>query len=724
MIGSKHTRSVPALRVARARPTSAALLSVWMVLFLSASGLAIVPRKAPDRPADAPAASGRKPETDGDRKPAAAPADGEPAAEPETGTTDAESPRLEIYVPSVAALADAAARSHSGRLWKALQDVLALPERETDEEFDFSALLRLLGHVRSWPDTSLTMAVYTQDEEGRPRWSVRLDWPLADLRKRTRAILDDEAAKRLLENVALRGDAADGYRIELPDVLLCVLLKADSGSVVSSAADLRPPLEVFGRPKTTGGAAQRSRRPALVYCRLNLETGKEGGGVFDQLSFFKDVRYILDLPSGGAWRERFSLRWNPFIGMGLKTAVKRVRDPFDCPGDALAVAAFNAGGAQIADGLADLPSGTLSRRVRDGTACVVAPSDGFVPLPEVFFEMGVRTRKRVIEDVRTAIAEDRRKRAEDERRPAWHEETLDGQPVFWRDPTADESANLSIATYRTVVFLTAPDGAKDDAPESRLIIAYTPQWAEDAVAGWKRRSSRRRDRVRLPSAENIHWQARLNWRALYAQVQPYLTLASSVTGDASAPPDPDDLADALVDSVIDLRIEIAGLRMQHVGPVPVGAVYVPSVAAAALASGDDAGSESQRLRLACRQLRVLHHHAKLFRDDYGRWPATVAELDGYVDFASHPYLLSIRPQQRDFLGGLARFVSGRDEQPQVEPGGDIDDSLYEIEWSPDQWKLKFRAGEFKEFATLYIDQEGEIHRVPPADETAAAAGAH
>jgi hypothetical protein len=129
--------------------------------------------------------------------------------------------------------------------------------------------------------------------------------------------------------------------------------------------------------------------------------------------------------------------------------------------------------------------------------------------------------------------------------------------------------------------------------------------------------------------------------------------------------------------------------------------------------------------VACRNLRVLYHHSKLFKKDYGRWPSTVAELDGYVDFASHPNLLSLRPKDGGFLGGFVSiFTSDKKKKAaeDVEADDDaIDDSLYEIDWSPGDWKLKFRADQFAEYSTIYVDKEGEIHRVPKKEEKKAAA---
>src|SRR5205807_4066856 len=104
--------------------------------------------------------------------------------------------------------------------------------------------------------------------------------------------------------------------------------------------------------------------------------------------------------------------------------------------------------------------------------------------------------------------------------------------------------------------------------------------------------------------------------------------------DAILPPSADEIRSNLPDSVISIHTDFSGLRVQHSGPIPLGAFYVPGVVAASITSEDAAGSESSRERVACRNLRVLYYHAKLFRKDFNRWPARLAELDGYIDFVS------------------------------------------------------------------------------------------
>jgi hypothetical protein len=172
---------------------------------------------------------------------------------------------------------------------------------------------------------------------------------------------------------------------------------------------------------------------------------------------------------------------------------------------------------------------------------------------------------------------------------------------------------------------------------------------------------------------------------------------------------------------VDVRIEFAGLKVRHVGPVPLSTAYIPVAAGIALGKSLDSASESAREEIASRHLRVLHHHATLFNKDFGRWPARVAELDGYVDFASHGYLLRLRPKDAGFLAMLETSLSGvkpdankpDEDADEDEADWTIDDSLYVVHWSKNKndWQLGIAEGRFKHVKTIYIDAEGEIHRV-------------
>jgi hypothetical protein len=633
-------------------------------------------------------------------------------------------PEVEVYIPSVAGLREAAAHSDTARLYQALSGMFPSAANETDEGFDLAAVFDLVEQIADWPDTSLVVATYTPDREGRPRWAVRVDWSLDDLGRRIEELLEAPAARRILKDVKLNKEQDAGFRIELPDYLLAVVSPSGGGAMISSACDVKLPAMVFGQEAADQQASEgpdgkrKAKKPMLVYSRLNLAAAEEGeASPFAQLSGVRDVCYGLSLDKDRLWTEKLVVRWNPLLGTALKLAFRTTSKSFECPRGAYAVAAFNlAVGEQLADGISDLPSGTIGPRVSGEAAVAVVPGVSFFPFPDVFFQFHTSRKEKIIDSIREAIAEDTRKRKEEIKPPAWREQKIDGEPVFWRDPTADAPAGLAAVTYRTVVFFEG-SGEEEAGARTRLIIAQTSAWADDAVGHWRELNKGRKSRITIPDSKQAHWQARLSWKKIYELAQPYLSLLAAVGEDTLLPPGADELSDVLVDSVIDVRIDYSGLTVRHRGPIPFGAVYVPGVAATSLSSRGNEWTEIGRERTACRHLRVLYHHAKLFKGDYSRWPATVAELDGYVDFASHRDLLWLQPKQRAFMERVATAFTGPRQRDAEAEDVAVDDSLYEIEWSVDNWRLRFRDGEFKNYQTIYIDKEGEIHRVSKSADT-------
>ncbi|MFQ5411311.1 MAG: hypothetical protein ACE5EC_03410, partial [Phycisphaerae bacterium] len=573
--------------------------------------------------------------------------------------------------------------------------------------------------IAAWPDTSLALTTYTQDREGRPRWALRTDWPLEDLIGRLEEMLADDAAAKILENLQLRRGEGGAARLELPDMVLAVLSESGDGSLIASTDDLQPPSALFGQTtaKPDGTRTDGPKKKFLLYCRLNLGSGDEEerrNSLFSHLAGVKDVRYAVSLRKSGQWSERWGVIWNPALGGFLKILFQKARHPIECPADAYATAVMHiGGGGGMADAIAGLKPGTIGMRAGGAMGFAAVPGSGFLPFPDLYYQFRARRKDSIIEDIRTCIAEDTQKRRDDDREPAWHEEKIDGRVVFWHDPAADARFGLMPFTYRQVIFFD--DSPDESEKKSRLIVAATSTWPEDAVASWK---TLRKKTLKMPSSKKTHWQVRIGWRRLYALAQPYLGILAGLSQDATIPPEPDELDDALSDSVINIQVRLSGLRVRHSGPIPIGAVYVPLVAAASLSATADPSSEAARERIACRRLRVLYHHARLFKKDYGRWPATVAELDGYVDFASHPHLLRLRPRDQSFIEDISSFLFSQNRKARTKNRAhveeeEIDDSLYEIEWSEDEdaWRLMFREGEFSRYQTIYMDAAGEIHRV-------------
>lgn len=630
---------------------------------------------------------------------------------------------VDVYVPSVTELAGAAKTSKTAALYDALSGLAPVPENETGEGLDLDAMSLLLAKIESWPDTSIGVAIHTQDREGRARWSISFDWPLETLVENLRGILADPAAKELLKNVELKSDEDGAYTIELPEVQLATLRAVGDGSMIASTDEVQVPEEMFGRDAIREMRAKadkdgkKPRKPYLAYCSLNFDSGEESGRGSSMLSGMVGVdaiQYALSMTKAGQWSEQFGVTWNPVIGAFLKAFFQKVKEPFDCPEESYVSAVMHLGmGEGMVDQLSGLPMGTIGSGVEGEMLFAAVPGSGFLPVPDVFFAFRAASSDKIVQSIRDAIDKDAKRRADDDLKPAWREETIEGRPVFWHDPAADGAYGMMPVTFRSVVFFDKRGDEEDG--KTLLVIARTSNWADDAVRRWGEVTKKT---FKLPSSKKNHWEARFNWRSAYQLAQPYLGLASSFVPGGAMPPSAGELSDALADSDLQVRIAVGGVRVRHIGPVPIGGIYVPAVAAAALGTAADPSSEAARERIACQNLRVLHHHAKLFRDDYDRWPATVSELDGYVDFNSHDYLLRLRPRNKSFMEGFtgALFGGGR-KSPADENGVEnegVDDSLYVIDWSADdsKWKLKFRDDEFASYVTIYIDSAGEIHRVP------------
>lgn len=634
-------------------------------------------------------------------------------------------PQLELYIPSFADLVSAARASKTVQLYRAVSGLMPSLESETDEGLDATALVDLLARVADWPDTAVTLTTYTLDRDGRPRWALRVSWAADALVARLQELLDQPAAKQLLKNVALNKHD-DVWRLELPDLVLAVIAPSGDGSIIASDASISIPGKVFGIEEASA-ARQKDRNVPVLYCSLNLDAGDESekaSSVLGSLTGLSNIRYWLTPYDDGRWREDFAVSWNPLLGAALKAVFQKAEKQYDCPKACLFAAVVNLGAITegMPDSMSGLPVGTLGPHVRGDLALSVVPGTGFLPFPDVYFQFRSAAANFIHDDVRDYIEKDNQKRRDEDQRPAWREEKVDDQTVFWRDPTADSRGGmLSPATYRTVLFVDTR-GEGDNAV-SHVIIAQTSGWAEDAVRHWKKLTASKQT-VKIPSSRKYHWQARLHWKSVYELIQPYLGLAAAFTSGSTMPPEAQELSDSLDDAIIDVNIGLGGVRARHRGPVPLGLVYVPAVTAVSFSSTPDPASEAAREQTAARHLRVLHHHASLFRKDYGRWPANVAELDGYVDFASHPELLRLVEQQKSFGASMAEvlFGAGAATTSSTERDEDaIDDSLYQIQWSAgDDWHLSIREGEFKNFKSIQIDAMGKIHRSPKEAQPAVA----
>lgn len=223
----------------------------------------------------------------------------------------------------------------------------------------------------------------------------------------------------------------------------------------------------------------------------------------------------------------------------------------------------------------------------------------------------------------------------------------------------------------------------------------------------------------MPTDRDHHLEAWVHWQKIYDWVHPYVNLGlSEVSSDAILG---DELGSNISSANLSGEIKMAGVIISHKGPVPLGLLTVPAMASASLK--ETRNSDLARERLARRQLEVLYHHSKLFHQDTNRWPVTVAELDGYVDFSSNRQLLKLQDSSRRQFGKLlSRLFSDEDDEDEDKKSNgdaedaedsvyDVDDSIYNIEWNDDVWQLGYAKGQLEHLERLFIDMHGNIHRV-------------
>ncbi|HWL93408.1 MAG TPA: hypothetical protein VNT79_07720, partial [Phycisphaerae bacterium] len=393
---------------------------------------------------------------------------GEPE-ENEKKSSAASKPQVEVFVPSIERLSAAARRSRTAQIYRGLSAMLPSLENETGEGLNVEAVVKLLSRVRSWDDTSLAIAIFTQDREGRPRWLIRVDWPVTKLVERVREVLADEAGKEIFKNIELKEGDDGVYRLELPEMELAVLKSHADGSMIASAASVAMPAKIFGLETKSPRNDSAKKKSFLAYCSLNLDAGEEeqkGSSFFSGIAGISAVRYVVSLNKDAEWVEQFAVSWNPLLGAAIKLAVQKARHPFDCPNDAYAVAVLNLGlGEGMADALTGLPIGTIGDRAGSEMLFAAVPGTGFLPIPDTFYVLRAQGRTEIIQSIRKAIRKETSRRAEDDLPPRWREMNIDGKTVFWRDPAADGSYGLIPMTFRTVIFFDGP-GSNDEDEDS------------------------------------------------------------------------------------------------------------------------------------------------------------------------------------------------------------------------------------------------------------------
>lgn len=637
------------------------------------------------------------------------------------------SARAEFHVASVKQLIHEMHRSRAGGFATELWNILLESSENTSKGFNHEELQKMLAQLHSWNDTALHGATFAPDTEGKSRWAFQVDWPIAELHERVKAILASDTAKDLLRGVALKERDGGGFVIKLPDSNLAFLIPVGGRqSIIASHADLVPPTDFI---KLESGDGTSAGAP-LVTCRLNLaSTEKDSGATFfSNFSVLTAVTYAGRVDSDGDWDETIQLAFPPISGMGVKMFLGRVKQSFFVPNEAFFAGAFNSTVAPgMLEGMAGFGPqfmvsdsgqfemvgaeslGPVSSRMDSELCLTVLPGKGFLPAPDLVFQMKSRDPDKFAEDVRKAVEEvNKIYRMRDQKEP-WKEVTIRDRTVFWNDGGQRGSFMMPL-TMHPVLFMTKETDAKGKEKDF-LVLGWTSTSPEGFVRRWLD-LPRNKDSRFLPSGTKTDGEAWINWKQVYKWTLPYFNVGLNTGGIRTLFPKPEAINEKLSDASVKLDLNYTGLSAKHKGPIPLGTIALPSMLAASLVE-DSGASDLSRERTASQQLRVLYHHCKLFHKDLGRWPAELQELDGYVDFAGNPQLLHLRLSAKkewsEWLDSI--FEMPKDEKEKEEDEEfKFDDDLYVFNWGKDKWSLGYAPKTFEHLESLYIDQDGLIHR--------------
>ncbi|MBU0717133.1 MAG: hypothetical protein KJ749_02705 [Planctomycetes bacterium] len=641
-------------------------------------------------------------------------------------------PRFELRIPDVRKALAELDRSHAGVFAAHLRQMTAEMASASAEGIDANEAGALLEQIGHWPDTSIDAVMFAPDTEGQARWAVRVDWPVADLHQRVKGLLESGAASELLEGVTLSPDGDGAYNISLAGAPLGYLLSAgESRAFLASHKDLPLPDESFsGTPETEGDGA------SVVTCRLNL-TGTEkdsGATFFSSFSMLTDIVYGGRVDDDGDWIETFYIHWPPISGVGVKTFLGKIKQTFFVPDEAFGAASLKAlmlpgmlegmagfGPQVVMDSPGELAIvgeatvGPVASSVGSQACITVLPGTGFLPAPDIVIQMKAnKDPEKLMKELAEAAQRVNELHRERERPEPWHQAEVRERTVIWSDGTNNYPGMLAPFSMRPVLFTTKEADPRDRETDY-LVLAWTSTSPQKLVRRWLD-LPRGVERRFLPTTRKSHGQLWVNWKQVYRWLSPYANLTLGVVVPDAILPRAEDIEGDLTDALLAAEPGYAGLRVTHQGPIPLGAFVVPTLVSASTVMDESGDSDLARERLASRQLKVLHHHAKLFQKDVGRWPAEVAELDGYVDFAGHPELLELKLSSRKEWSQWFEGVFDFDEEEtkdedEEEIGAGIDDDLYVIEWGRDSWSLGLAPDTLEHLEKLFIDQNGKLHRV-------------
>lgn len=663
------------------------------------------------------------------------------ASEPPGSVADLR-PRLDFFVPSVKNLLSELQRSHSGVFFSYLKTLLSEKAGASADGIDSEQADAILARMAKWPDTAVSVATFAPDRAGRVRWAVRVDWPVKSLAERASSILDTEAADELFEGLRVVPADDNGFVVRLDEEPLAFLIsQSPTSSFLASHRDLPLGGDVFA-----GSEETEKDGASLVVCRLNL-TGTEkdsGATVFSSFNVVTDVVYAGRVDDGGDWQETVHVHWPPISGMGAKAMFGRVKQTFFVPRTAYGAMAFKTlmvpgmlenmigfgpqvtfdpnGGMEV---FGEQMLGPIASSIGSEMCVTVLPGSGFIPMPDIVVQVRSTRAKRLMENIMEAaklLNEEFRLREQPE---PWHVAELRDRKVVWSDGANQFPGMMMPLVMRPVLFTTTEVDARDKEREF-LVVAWTSTSPKRFVRRWLDLSRADKKKLFLPKRKKTNGQLWLNWSAFYGWLSPYANLAIGVVATDALLPSRRELATVLTDATVTIKTRYTGLQMKHSGPVPIGALIVPTFFASSVMPDESGGSDLARERLASQRLKVFHHHAKLFKKDIGRWPAELEELDGYIDFAGHPGLLKLQLSSRKGWTDMFESIFGGDDDHADEVDEDViddddeldlDDELFVIEWGSDSWRLGLAKGTMEHLEALFIDQDGEIHRIEKKPET-------
>ncbi len=661
-------------------------------------------------------------------------------------------PRMEFSVGSVAKLISEAKRSHAGPFVEFIRRLAIGMSQRSSEGVDAEAVTWLFSQVTDWPDTSVEAVTFAPDLLGRSRWAIRVHWPIADVYERMHLLLSSEVGQDLFEGVAVESREAGGYKAVLLDEPIAYLLpQGADDAIIASHDDLIFPKSLFA------GVATDEENPSyLLTARLNLaDTERDSGATFfSSLHMLKSVDYAAFVDDGGTWQENVRVNWPPIVGIGAKAMMGKVRKTFFVPQEAFGAVVVSSltfpsmlenmagfgpqvfmeqsGQFEIAqvDGESEFVLGPMASRASDDICVTLLPGTGFLPAPDTIIQTRMTDADTFESDVRKMVTSINKLFRERDQKEPWREIEVRSKPVFYRDATNVMGPMFMPLVMRPVIFSHREADAKGKERDY-LILAWTSTSPEALVRRWLD-FPRRLASLFLPKTRKRHGQVWLNWKQVYKWVTPYINTALSSASTDVILPSVSELGDRLADAWLTGKISYNGLYITHAGPLPLGAFVVPSMLATSMAMDQSQSSDLARERIASQRLKVLYHHAKLFRKDIGRWPAEVAELDGYVDFAGHPELLHMRVSSKrawsQLFGDMfpesdddkADADEDKDDEDELEDESTaINDDLYVIDWGSKRWTLGYATGTFDHLEKLYVDQDGVIVRVAlsPTDKS-------